>query len=77
MATLELVPLRSKLPTGRATLRYAVPAFNSVLDLPADLRVEPAVEAEDQSSTTPEVAEGVRQADPAGETGARKGGEAR
>ena len=65
MATLELVPLRSTLPTGRMTLRHSIPAFNPVfVDLPAD---------EDLLTTTPQVADG----NGAGETTARKGGEAR
>ncbi|MFN0282352.1 MAG: hypothetical protein ACKVZ6_10310 [Kineosporiaceae bacterium] len=63
MATLELVPLRSKLPTGRMTLRHSVPVFNPVVDLPLD---------EDIVTTTPQVAENAD-----GETAARKGGEAR
>ena len=35
MATLEMVPLRSKMPhTGRVTLRYALPTIQ--IDVPAD-----------------------------------------
>ena len=64
MATLELVPLRSTLPTGRMTLRHAIPAFNPVvLDIAA---------YDDLQTTTPQVAESSD-----GETAARKGGEAR
>jgi hypothetical protein len=63
MATLELVPLRSMLPTGRMTLRHSIPVFNPV--------VEPALD-EDIVTTTPQVAENGD-----GETAARKGGEAR
>jgi len=65
MATLELVPLRSTLPTGRMTLRHSVPVFNPVFD---ELRLD-----EDLLTTTPQVA--VEDADD--ETAARKGGEAR
>jgi hypothetical protein len=64
MATLELVPLRSALPTGRLTLRHAVPAFNPVfVELPLE---------EGLITTTPQVAENGD-----GETAAGKGGEAR
>jgi hypothetical protein len=64
MATLELVPLRSTLPTGRMTLRHSIPAFNPVvLDLES---------VDDIMTTTPQVAELGD-----GETAARKGGEAR
>ena len=63
MATLELVPLRSTLPTGRMTLRRSIPAFNPVvLDVSS---------VDDLITTTPQVAEND------GETTARKGGEAR
>lgn len=65
MATLELVPLRSTLPTGRMTLRHSVPAFNPVF---ADLE-----SVDDIITTTPQVAAENQ----AGETAARKGGEAR
>ncbi len=65
MATLELVPLRSTLPTGRMTLRHSIPAFNPVV---FDLTFE-----DDTTTTTPQVAD----EDVDGETTARKGGEAR
>lgn len=65
MATLELVPLRSTLPTGRMTLRHSIPAFNPSFD-------EIAL-VEDLMTTTPQVAD----ENGAGETAARKGGEAR
>jgi hypothetical protein len=65
MATLELVPLRSMLPTGRMTLRHSVPAFNPVV---LDVTFE-----DDTMTTTPQVV--VENED--GETTARKGGEAR
>ena len=64
MATLELVPLRSTLPTGRMTLRHSIPAFNPVV---LDLTFE-----DDTMTTTPQVVENED-----GETAARKGGEAR
>jgi hypothetical protein len=63
MATLELVPLRSKLPTGLITLRHSIPAFNPLVEVALD---------EDILTTTPQVAENGD-----GETAARKGGEAR
>ena len=62
MATLELVPLRSTLPTGRMTLRHSIPAFNPVV---LDLTFE-----DDTMTTTPQVVE-------SDETTAGKGGEAR
>jgi hypothetical protein len=65
MATLELVRLRSTLPTGRMTLRHSVPVLNPVLD---ELGTD-----EENTTTTPQVAG----TDGAGETAARKGGEAR
>lgn len=65
MATLELVPLRSALPTGRMTLRHSIPAFNPV--------VLDALALDDETlTTTPQVA-----VNGDGETAARKGGEAR
>ena len=70
MTTLEMVPLRSKLPyAGRVTLRYAVPTITPAGAL--DLAVPGVLEPE--TITTPKVA--VRTED--GETAARKGGEAR
>jgi hypothetical protein len=65
MATLELVRLRSTLPTGRMTLRHSIPAFNTVL-------VEQPLDEENETAT-PQVAG----TDGDGETAARKGGEAR
>ena len=69
MATLEMVPLRSKMPpTGRMTLRYALPIVK--IDVPENPRAElPRI------TTTPQVEEAPEGA--AVETAARKGGEAR
>jgi hypothetical protein len=75
MVTLEIVPLRSKMPhTGRVTLRYALPTIT--IDVPPDVRAArlpriattPQVEADD-------CVDGTADADP--ETTAGKGGEAR
>lgn len=74
MVTLEMVPLRSMLPTGRVTLRHTVPAFNPVL--PDDLmtRIENVLAAH-ETITTPQVGpEGER---PEAETTVGKGGGAR
>jgi hypothetical protein len=81
MAVLELVPLRSTLPTGRMTLRHSIPVFNPVLaDLDLDVVVDgPAGPLTDQhddqhlDTTTSQVDEPTGD----GETTARKGGEAR
>jgi hypothetical protein len=71
MATLEMVPLRSKMPhTGRVTLRYALPVVK--IDVPVDLRAAglPRI------ATTPQVEPAAENtAEP--ETTAGKGGEAR
>ena len=75
MATLELVPLRSKFPyTGHMTVRFESPVIHpeSALDL---------IDAEDvqdildglETITTPQVAAAA----PAGETAVRKGVQAR
>jgi hypothetical protein len=74
MVTLEMVPLRSTLPTGRVTLRHAVPAFNPVL--PDDLmtRIEDVLAAH-ETTTTPQVAPAGDSPD--AETAAGKGGGAR
>jgi hypothetical protein len=70
MATLEMVPLRSKMPhTGRVTLRYALPTVR--IDVPADHRAElPRI------ATTPQVDEAPQDGAEV-ETTAGKGGEAR
>ena len=69
MATLEMVPLRSKMPhTGRVTLRYALPTVR--IDVPADFSA-----GTPRIVTTPQVE--VPQSEAALETPAGKGGEAR
>ena len=77
MATLELVPLRSKYPnSGRMTLRHVAPVINPVA--PLDLIAEDLQDLQDildslETGTTPQVAD----SDGAGETTAGKGGQAR
>ena len=70
MVTLDMVPLRSKMPhTGRVTLRYQLPTIK--IDVPVDDRAATLP----RIATTPQVEEA-----PEGdelETTARKGGEAR
>ena len=76
MATLEMVPLRSKMPhTGRVTLRYALPTVK--IDGPADLRADelPRIATTPQVEPDGVVDGGADDADV--ETTARKGGEAR
>jgi hypothetical protein len=74
MATLEMVSLRAKLPTGRLTLRHAVPVLNPVR--PEDLLGE--IPAASETTATPEVGAGTGTRQRAGsETVARKGGTAR
>jgi hypothetical protein len=77
MATLEMVPLRSMLPTGRVTLRHSVPVLNPAQ--PEDLmrRIDEVLAAQ-ETTTTPKVAGTAREI-PAeqAETPARKGGQAR
>ena len=71
MATLDIVPLRSKMPpTGRVTLRYALPTVR--IDVPADHRAAglPRI------ATTPQV-EPAASDEAELETTAGKGGEAR
>jgi hypothetical protein len=69
MATLEMVPLRSKMPhTGRVTLRYALPTVR--IDVPADHGA-----ALPRIATTPQVEPAADEAEL--ETTAGKGGEAR
>jgi hypothetical protein len=93
MATLEMVPLRRTLPTGRVTLRFAQPPINPTGDLAVLLQLELDAEAAAREArtttgttststgsttgTTPKVAVTAHRADPTGETSARKGGEAR
>jgi hypothetical protein len=74
MTTLELVPLRSKYPySGYMTVRFATPVINPVA--PLDLIVEDLQDILDtlETGTTPQVAVAAG----AGETTARKGGQAR
>ena len=70
MVTLDMVPLRSKMPhTGRVTLRYQLPTIK--IDVPVDDRAArlPRI------ATTPQVEESP-QNEEALETTAGKGGEA-
>ena len=70
MATLEMVPLRSKMPhTGRVTLRYALPTVR--IDVPADFGA-----ALPRIATTPQVDQAPQDGAEV-ETAAGKGGEAR
>lgn len=74
MATLELVPLRSKFPyMGHMTVRHAVPLIDP--EIPMDLVGEDLAEILDslETTTTPQVAGAA----PAGETAVRKGVQAR
>jgi hypothetical protein len=70
MVTLDIVPLRSKMPhTGRVTLRYQLPTIK--IDVPMDDRAATLP----RIATTPQVEEAPEGG--ALETPARKGGEAR
>jgi hypothetical protein len=70
MVTLDIVPLRSKMPhTGRVTLRYQLPTIK--IDVPMDDRAATLP----RIATTPQVEEAPE--GDALETTARKGGEAR
>lgn len=73
MATLELVPLRSKFPyTGHMTVRYSSPVINP--EAPMDLiDVEELLDSL-ETITTPQVAGAVQGV---GETAARRGVQAR
>ena len=83
MATLDMVPLRSKMPpTGRVTLRYALPTVK--IDVPDDVRAArlpriattPQVEDDDRADGAADgTADSSVETDL--ETPARKGGEAR
>jgi len=71
MVTLDMVPLRSKMPpTGRVTLRYALPTVK--IDVPADFRAADLP----RITTTPQVESPVPDEGEL-ETTAGKGGEAR
>ena len=76
MATLEMVPLRSMLPTGRMTLRHAVPVLNPIR--PDDLmtRIDDVLAAQ-ENTTTPKVGQAGAETARVDETPARKGGTAR
>ena len=70
MVTLDMVPLRSKMPhTGRVTLRYQLHTIK--IDVPMDTTAAKLP----RPTTTPQVEEAPEGA--ARETTARKGGEAR
>ena len=79
MATLDMVPLRSKMPyTGRVTLRYALPTVK--IDVPEDVRAArlPRIATTPQVEADGSVDGAADDAAEAGlETTARKGGEAR
>ena len=74
MVTLDMVPLRSKMPhTGRVTLRYQLPTIK--IDVPGDFDRNDRAATLPRIATTPQVEEQATEADL--ETAARKGGEAR
>ena len=74
MVTLDMVPLRSKMPhTGRVTLRYQLPTIK--IDDPGDTDRDARAAALPRIATTPQVEQAPEGADV--ETTARKGGEAR
>jgi hypothetical protein len=74
MVTLDIVPLRSKMPhTGRVTLRYQLPTIK--IDVPGDFNRDDRAAGLPRISTTPQVEEAPE--GDALETPARKGGEAR
>jgi hypothetical protein len=77
MVTLDMVPLRSKMPhTGRVTLRYQLPTIK--IDVPGDLDRDGRAASSSMTpriATTPQVEEAPEGAEL--ETTARKGGEAR
>ena len=75
MATLEMVPLRSKMPhTGRVTLRYALPVVK--IDVPVDQLIRKGAAGLPRIATTPQV-EQVPEVEAELETAAGKGSEAR
>jgi hypothetical protein len=74
MVTLDMVPLRSKMPyTGRVTLRYQLPTVK--IDVPTDFNRDDRAANLPRIATTPQVEEAPEEASL--ETAARKGGEAR
>jgi hypothetical protein len=87
-----MIPLRSRMPRHLVTLRYAVPAWNTVLADPAELIADSAAaEASTAEASTAEASTAEQGADDStpgtatpqvgtaerDETVARKGGEAR
>jgi hypothetical protein len=74
MVTLDIVPLRSKMPhTGRVTLRYQLPTIK--IDVPGEFDRDDRAADLPRIATTPQVDQA-----PEGEsveTAAREGGEAR
>ena len=78
MATLEMVPLRSRLPMGLVTLRHSAPIVNDrrAFDVLVEgLLDEKSAPANRETATTPKV-DGAGDA-PAGDTAAGKGRQAR
>jgi hypothetical protein len=74
MVTLDMVPLRSKMPhTGRVTLRYPLPTIT--IDVPGGVDRNARAAALPRISTTPQVEESGTEETL--ETTAGKGGEAR
>jgi hypothetical protein len=75
MVTLDIVPLRSKMPhTGRVTLRYQLPTIK--IDVPGVVDGNDRAAKLPRIATTPQVEE-PPQIEEALETTAGKGGEAR
>jgi hypothetical protein len=76
MATLELVPLRSKFPySGHMTVRFESPVIHpeNALDLIDGEDLQDILDGLETTTTTPQVAGAA----PAGETAVRKGVQAR
>ena len=74
MVTLDIVPLRSKMPhTGRVTLRYQLPTIK--IDVPGDVNRDDRAADLPRIATTPQVDQ-APEGEPV-ETTAREGGEAR
>jgi hypothetical protein len=74
MVTLDMVPLRSKMPhTGRVTLRYQLPTIK--IDVPGEIDRDARAADLPRTGTTPQVEPAPEGA--AVETTAGKGGEAR
>ena len=76
MATLELVPLRSKFPyAGHMTLRFESPVIHpdGAFDMIDSEDLQDILDSLETTTTTPQVAGAA----PAGETAVRKGVQAR